>query len=419
MYPHRIRLDGPWQFEPIERTALKSDGSIQAIPGPVPPAGRMKMPATWVHTPLHGFRGRVLFRRRFHAPRSIEPHEHLWLVFHGIDYFAGISLNGTSLGHHQGYFDSFEFEITPLVRSSNDLEVTIDCPAEPDPGRPMLLRAGLELADPTFCGGMWRGTVLEVRSFAFLHDVSVRAVLDGCEGTVAVAGTILGVCDGPVELNLSVNGIEFARRRIEQPAGHSQFNVEAALGAVGAWWPSGLGSQVLYDVKLDLHGAARTLDSFERRIGFRSMLLERADRMSINGRNFPVRWVDVESGQDPLCQDTRSFPGMLDSSDADMLCVNRVRGRVVSEQLYEWSDVHGRLLFQEFPGWAGLPSSLMRSDVESEMVRQARAMVRLLGHHASVVGWGVPHGADSIEGNDLVAPTRGTIIQADPDRVCW
>ena len=47
MYPHRIRLRGPWEFEPLARF-----GSQAALP----PTGRMSLPGRWARGRAAGFR---------------------------------------------------------------------------------------------------------------------------------------------------------------------------------------------------------------------------------------------------------------------------------------------------------------------------------------------------------------------------
>src|SRR2546428_9613355 len=114
----------------------------------------MTIPATWTRTVLDGFRGRVRWRRNFHSPRTLEPQEQLWLVFEGVDYFADVSLNGTRLGRHEGYFDPFAYSVTGLVRNRNELVVEVDCPAEADPHHRRLVRGSLEDQSPGFVAGL-------------------------------------------------------------------------------------------------------------------------------------------------------------------------------------------------------------------------------------------------------------------------
>ena len=163
MYPHRMRLLGPWQYEPLARTVVHPDGRVEEVSGPLPEPGRMTIPANFRGTPLDGFRGRVRWRRNFHPPRSLEPGERLWLVFDGVDYFADVSLNGTPLGRHEGYFEPFEFEVTSLIGPRNELVVDVDCPAEAVLGEKRLIRGARDRAAETNCAGTWQEVALEVR----------------------------------------------------------------------------------------------------------------------------------------------------------------------------------------------------------------------------------------------------------------
>src|SRR5262249_4666249 len=109
-YPHRIRLRGPWECEPLAR----------AGPGALPPPGRVSVPCTWAEGGLPDFAGRARFRRRFGYPGRIDPHERVWLTFAGVSDRAEVALNGTALGRHEGP-GPFEFEVTALLLPRNEL----------------------------------------------------------------------------------------------------------------------------------------------------------------------------------------------------------------------------------------------------------------------------------------------------------
>src|SRR5215468_4618580 len=101
MYPHRIRLRGPWEYQPLARTPPAA--------GPVPPGGRMSLPCRWDEGGLRDFAGRVRYVRRFGQPRQIDAHEHVWLTFGGVDGTAEVWLNGQFLGRHENRAEPFEF----------------------------------------------------------------------------------------------------------------------------------------------------------------------------------------------------------------------------------------------------------------------------------------------------------------------
>ena len=102
MYPHRIRLRGPWDYEPLAYSGPQRQ--------PLPPAGRMNVPCRWADGGLAGFDGRVRFRRRFGYPGQIDADERVWLTFAGAGAVADVWLNGRALGPGAVAAGSFEFD---------------------------------------------------------------------------------------------------------------------------------------------------------------------------------------------------------------------------------------------------------------------------------------------------------------------
>src|SRR5438067_5673247 len=98
MYPHRIRLRGPWEY---------SD------PSGIWPPGRLTMPAA---LPEHA--GPVRLVRRFGAPGRLDSDERVWLVVEGLTAPARIALNGSDLG-------GAEQDVTALLRPRNELVIEL------------------------------------------------------------------------------------------------------------------------------------------------------------------------------------------------------------------------------------------------------------------------------------------------------
>jgi hypothetical protein len=117
MYPHRIRLRGPWEYEPLARSATSAE--------PLPPKGRMTVPGHRGEGGLANFAGRVRFRRRFGWPARIEAHERVWLTFAGTEALADVRLNAQWLGRHEGP-GPFEFDVTGLLQIRNELTVEVE-----------------------------------------------------------------------------------------------------------------------------------------------------------------------------------------------------------------------------------------------------------------------------------------------------
>lgn len=172
MYPHRIRLLGPWEYEPLMRRGE----------GAVPPPGKMTMPRRWNDGGLLGFAGRVRFRRRFGYPGRIDSHERVWLTFAGIEGAAEIALNGHVLvGRHTD--GPIEFDVTSLLGKRNELAVNVDCDSD--------------------AGGLWGEVALEVRCTAYLRGW--RAWLDSETRHLHVQGDVVGASDRLLELYVVAN----------------------------------------------------------------------------------------------------------------------------------------------------------------------------------------------------------------------
>jgi beta-galactosidase/beta-glucuronidase len=142
MYPHRIRLRGPWECEPLARFVIGMDGRKEEITTDLPPPRHMTMPCRWSEGGLSDFSGRVRFRRHFGYPGRIDDNERVWLTFAGVENKAEIWLNGQFLGRQEGARPS-DFEVTKLLGIRNELRVEVESEAE--------------------TGGLWGEVAMEIR----------------------------------------------------------------------------------------------------------------------------------------------------------------------------------------------------------------------------------------------------------------
>ena len=165
MYPHRIRLRGPWECEPLP----SADGQ------PAPPPRRMTLPCRWAEGGLVGFAGRVRFRRRFGYPGNLDSSERVWLTFAGAEGDTTVSLNGQMIDAPDSPMNGFEYEVTALLQMRNELLVEIDGPAT---------------------GGLWGEVAMEIRRTAFLRNIRLHAE----DGLLHVEGEIAGFAERPLEL---------------------------------------------------------------------------------------------------------------------------------------------------------------------------------------------------------------------------
>lgn len=195
-YPHRIRLRGPWECEPLERIP----------PGdPVPPPLRMTLPCRWAVAGLTDFAGRVRFRRRFGYPGQIDDYERVWLTVDGLSDAADMRLNGAVLGKCEGD-GPFEFEIKRLLRARNELVMDV---------------TGTEQ------GGLWGDIALEVRCLAYLSYLRLWATYDGETADLHAAGRVVGEADRPLDLYMVLDRSTAAYATVAAAPGGAAFHIIA------------------------------------------------------------------------------------------------------------------------------------------------------------------------------------------------
>lgn len=174
MYPHRIRLRGPWKCEPLSavRFPPPAQGETRTADDEKPAAESGQRTAE----------SGVRFRRSFGYPGRIDAHERVWLTFAGIGDEAEVRLNDHLLGR---IVASSEFEVTSLLRRRNELIVEIEGTSEQ--------------------GGLWGEVALEVRCAAYLRNLRSFSTLKGDSVDLRVSGQVVGTAERSLELYLLVD----------------------------------------------------------------------------------------------------------------------------------------------------------------------------------------------------------------------
>ncbi len=118
---HVIRLRGPWEYEPLSPSAASSP-SVQPSPG------RVKLPTDWADLRSRNLSGRVRFRRRFHRPTGLSPHQQVVIVVEQVPPATAVALDDRPLGQTREAGTPTEFDITTRLRDSNVLTLEIELP---------------------------------------------------------------------------------------------------------------------------------------------------------------------------------------------------------------------------------------------------------------------------------------------------
>ena len=95
---------------------------------------KVVVPDNFGHDQEHSdFFGAMWYRRSFGDPRIDAPDgapQRARLGFSSVDYFADVWLNDELLGHHEGSFAPFGFDVTDRLKKSNEVLVRVQDPLE-------------------------------------------------------------------------------------------------------------------------------------------------------------------------------------------------------------------------------------------------------------------------------------------------
>ena len=387
-------------------------------------------------------------------PVTASPTKRVHLVLRGVDYVSDIFLNGHHLGRHEGMFSPQVYDIGNLLRDENRLAVRIvgsqwlpDDRSSPGerflnyveskaasigsrfPQRRDTLKCqmgfGWDFAPPLRTMGIWDDVYAIVSDGLFIRQVALRQRLAGDEAQVTIEVELDAGTPGTVEIHCTLTGETFEgppttlRQPAELVAGTNHHSLELTLPQPRLWWPWDHGQPDLYRLDVGVWAGGRLLDSLTQPVGLRQVTLE-GWRVRINGRRVYARganWVpaDILPGR-VTKDDYRALLSLARQANMNML---RVWGGGLREKraFYEQCDRLGILVWQEFPLACAFLTRFPRSPGYLRLVEdEARAIVRDLDHHPSLILWCGGNEYSPQRNAHLVGVLERVVRREDPAR---
>jgi beta-mannosidase len=337
--------------------------------------------------------------------------ETLTLGFDGLDTVATVSVNGAVVAHTENMHRRYEFDVSEFLTGSDTLEVRFDSawdvaekererigalpnayPAPFNYLRKMACNFGWDWGPTLVTAGIWRDVTLISATTARLASVSPHVTVAGPAGNVRFDVELSEPADRSLELAATV-GSASALVGIEE--GSRSATLEVLVDNPELWWPTGLGSQPLYDATVELRGGGESLDRWTSQVGFRSLRLDTtADDIGsafvfvINEATVPIRganWIPDDCFL-PRVTEQRLRERLTQAVDANINLLRVWGGGVYeSETFYRLCDEFGILVWQDFLfACAAYPEDeRLAREVEAE----ARDNVQRLLPHPSLVLW--------------------------------
>ncbi len=371
------------------------------------------------------------YRLRFTADPAILAAQTRALVCEGLDYDAELFLNGQRLGGWRNALMPAEFEIDHHLRAGeNELVVRLTVGTElahdlrmgestPDNlyGNRQSFKGIGSLRKPTFsygwdwvdslpnCG-IWRGVALRGWSRVRIHDVRYRFEPRSDRGA-----SLLVTVDtrnihpsaewsGAVQVRLrNPEGVEVAACVVDRrfPVGIDRADIRLEVPEARRWWPNGMGAQPLYHLAVEVEADGASRDAWERRIGLRTIVLDRSPLPS--GHRFALRvngvevfcrggnWVPADAI--PARVDRARYRRLVGEAQAAGFTMLRVWGGGLYEDpaFYEACDEAGILVWQDFPFCCVSDYPDHEAWFRDQVRNEAASAVRRLRHHACLALW--------------------------------
>ncbi|MFF8094055.1 glycoside hydrolase family 2 protein [Streptomyces sp. NPDC016675] len=355
-------------------------------------------------------------------------HERTDLVFDGLDTAATVTLDGRELGRTRNMHRRYRFDVTghhgPLAvdfasaydEAASVRALTGERPnVYPEPFqyiRKMACSFGWDWGPTLVTAGIWRPVRLERWSTARLAAVRPLVSVEDGTGRVEVRVEVERTAQGAdrhLVVRATVGGVE-AHAAVDGTRAVLTLDVPD----VSLWWPRGYGAQPLHELEVVLteegpggegprgagHGTAegaegRRLDSWRRRIGFRTVELDRSPdehgtgfTLVVNGvRVFArgVNWIPDDVFPSRITPE-RYRTRLRQTAEAGVDLVRIWGGGIYEDDaFYDVCDELGLMVWQDFLfACSAYPEEQpLRGEVEAE----ARDNVVRLMPHPSLVLW--------------------------------
>ncbi|MEV1014005.1 glycoside hydrolase family 2 protein [Micromonospora sp. NPDC049801] len=351
------------------------------------------------------------YRTTFRPPAG--DHDRIDLVCGGLDTVATVSVNGVEVGRTENMHRGYRFDVRALLRAGdNELTVAFDSVyryaeaqrdrlgdrpnAYPEPFqfvRKMACNFGWDWGPTLVTAGIWQDIGLHAWSTARLASVRPLVTLDGRDGRVEVHVEVERVADVPLTVRVAVGGV---RAEAVVEAGQRTAVLTLAVREPTLWWPRGYGEQARHLLDVTLHAPdGDTLDTWSRRIGFRSVRLdttpdEHGTPFALSVNDVPVfvrgvNWIPDDAFPTRITRDR--LADRFDQAAAANVNLLRVwgGGRYESEAFYDLADERGLLVQQDFLfACAAYPEE---EPFATEVAAEAAEQVTRLTPHPSLVLW--------------------------------
>ena len=347
--------------------------------------------------------------KEFSLEDEILKSDKLFLHFQELDTIASVTLNGTKILDTENCHIAYDVDITNIAKKDNCLSIIFLSPVkyvlekqsiEKCPNNSNGLTGVAHIRKPQ-ChfgwdwgpnlnpSGISKEVYIEYFNIARISDVDIRQFHDG-EVTVKVDTNIDQFKEDEVEVCTTLTSPN--QEKIEIKSAHCEFKIDNPQ----LWYPNGLLDrleQPLYSIKVEIKKEGKILDSIEKKIGLRKLVLNQQKDEYGNNFQFVVNdeivfckganWIPLDSFNSRATKEIiDEYIKIALDSNFNMLRIWG-GGYYESDYLYEQCDKYGILLWQDFAfACQGYP--LFMDEFRENVLKEVKYNVKRLSYHPSL-----------------------------------
>ena len=405
---NRVDLSGVWEFQPAELKPAAPElytSKLQSLN--TQNWDQIQVPSNW-YIEGKNIYGKAWYRKSF-SLNAKDTNRYIRIHFQGVDYAADVWMNGQYLGHHEGYFQPFDFDASKHVKKGNNiLTVLVDSPLENPEAWSLKKRLikGIFSHHDTRPGGAWSANGQEKNTggiwapvYLYLSDKIAFKNLEvvpkknenhwNVNASLTLNSKLLNGSEVLVEGTISPENFAGATIKFKEVkrvnSGDSNVTLSIPVTAPSLWWPREYGKPNLYKMNISMKQSGKLLDQKEVTFGFREINVDpKTQEWKINGHRLFIRGTNYISSQWLSEMTPQRYAQDLDLMQQANINAVRVHAHIEAESFYQSCDQKGMLVFQDFPLQWGYSDEQVFID---EARSQVKDMVHSLNNHPAIVDW--------------------------------
>jgi beta-mannosidase len=354
-----------------------------------------------------------IFATQFDIENSFYNHEHIELVFEGLDTYAKVVLNDSLVLTSENMFRNWRIKVDDVLKPGNNkLCISFASPEKENKARQKQLsytlpdnrgftrKAAYQFGwdwGPAFAtSGIWKPAYLKAWNGAIIRDVYVNVQqIEESEATILIETELEASGEKQYQIRVVINDTLNTELNVRLNAGINVLKIPVKIMNPKLWWPNGYGEQHRYELAIKLLDENKPIDEVSFKSGLRKVeLLQEVDSVG-SSFYFEINGIPIfAKGANYIPHD--NFLPRLEEEDYENLILDAKRsnmnilrvwggGIYESDFFYELCDELGIMIWQDFMFAGNLypGDSQFVENVKNEAIDN----IRRLRNHPSLVLW--------------------------------